>query len=99
MANVNVTYQDMRDAANKLTKAKEDMQTQLNGLKSMINGLVNGGYVTDSSSKQFEQSYDEFNDGAIKMSEGLEGMGKYLSAAADTFSQADEDLAKALRKN
>ena len=98
MANVNVTYQEMRDAANRLTRGKEDILSQLTALKSMVNGLVNGGYVTDSSSKQFEQSYNEFSDGAQKMAEGLEGMGKYLTAAADTFQQADDELAKALRK-
>jgi WXG100 family type VII secretion target len=98
MSNVNVTYQEMRDAANRLTSGKEDILSQLTQLKNMVNSLVNGGYVTDASSKQFEQSYNEFNDGAQKMAEGLEGMGKYLSAAADTFNQADDELAKALRK-
>jgi WXG100 family type VII secretion target len=97
MSNVNVTYQEMRDAANRLTSGKEDILSQLTQLKNMVNSLVNGGYVTDASSKQFEQSYNEFNDGAQKMAEGLEGMGKYLSAAADTFNQADDELAKALR--
>jgi len=99
MANVNVTYQEMRDAANKLTRGKEEILNRLTELRSMVNSLVNGGYVTDSSSKQFDESYTEFNDGATKMAEGLEGMGKYLTAAADTFQQADEELAKALRQN
>jgi WXG100 family type VII secretion target len=99
MANVNVTYQEMRDAANRLTQGKEEILAQLTQLKNMVNGLVNGGYVTDSSSKQFEQSYSEFNEGAQKMAEGLEGMGKYLTAAADTFSQADDELAKSLRQS
>jgi WXG100 family type VII secretion target len=98
MANVNVTYQEMRDAANRLTRGKEDIVSKLTELRSMVNNLVNGGYVTDSSSKQFDESYQEFNDGATKMAEGLEGMGKYLTAAADTFQQADDELAKALRK-
>ncbi|MFY1698395.1 WXG100 family type VII secretion target [Solwaraspora sp. WMMD791] len=98
MANVNVTYQEMRDAANRLTRGKEEIMSKLVELRSMVNNLVNGGYVTDSSSKQFDESYTEFNEGATKMAEGLEGMGKYLTAAADTFQQADEELAKALRK-
>lgn len=98
MANVNVTYQEMRDAANRLTQGKEEITSKLTELRTMVNNLVNGGYVTDSSSKQFDDSYQEFNDGATKMAEGLEGMGKYLTAAADTFQQADDELAKALRK-
>jgi WXG100 family type VII secretion target len=98
MANVNVTYEEMRDASNKLTSGKEEITQKLSELRTMINGLVNGGYVTDTSSKKFEESYTEFNDGAVKMAEGLEGMGKYLTAAADTFEQADQDLAKALNQ-
>ncbi|GAB7043023.1 MULTISPECIES: WXG100 family type VII secretion target [Catenuloplanes] len=98
MANVNVTYQEMRDAANRLTRGKEEIFSKLTELQNMVNNLVNGGYVTDASSKQFDESYREFNDGAQKMAEGLEGMGKYLTAAADTFQQADDELAKALRK-
>lgn len=98
MANVNVTYQEMRDAANRLTQGKEDILSKLTELQNLVNNLVNGGYVTDSSSKRFDESYKEFNDGATKMAEGLEGMGKYLTAAADTFQQADDELAKALNK-
>ncbi|MDP9796884.1 WXG100 family type VII secretion target [Catenuloplanes nepalensis] len=98
MANVNVTYQEMRDASNRLTRGKEEIYSKLTELQNMVNNLVNGGYVTDASSKQFDESYREFNDGAQKMAEGLEGMGKYLTAAADTFQQADDELAKALRK-
>ncbi|WP_326552116.1 WXG100 family type VII secretion target [Micromonospora sp. NBC_01813] len=98
MANVNVTYQEMRDAANRLTRGKEKIMSKLVELRSMVNNLVDGGYVTDSSSKQFDESYTEFNEGATKMTEGLEGMGKYLTTAADTFQEADEELAKALRK-
>lgn len=97
MANVNVTYQEMRDAATKLTSGKEEIISKLTELRSMVSNLVNGGYVTDSSSKQFDESYTEFNEGASKVIEGLEGMGKYLTTAADTFQQADDELAKALR--
>jgi WXG100 family type VII secretion target len=97
VANVNVTYQEMRDASNKLNSGREEILTKLSELKNLVNNLVNGGYVTDSSSKQFDQSYTEFNEGATKVIGGLEGMGKYLTAAADTFQQADDELAKALR--
>jgi WXG100 family type VII secretion target len=98
MANVNVTYEEMRDASNRLNGGKEDITQKLSELRTMINSLVNGGYVTDTSSKQFEESYTEFNDGAVQMAEGLTGMGKYLTAAADTFEQADQELAKALKQ-
>ncbi|GLY04410.1 MULTISPECIES: WXG100 family type VII secretion target [Actinoplanes] len=97
MANVNVTYQEMRDASNRLNSGREEILSKLSELKNLVNNLVNGGYVTDSSSKQFDESYNEFNEGATKVIGGLEGMGKYLTTAADTFQQADDELAKALR--
>ena len=98
MANVNVTYQEMRDASNRMTRGKEDISSKLTELQTMVNNLVNGGYVTDRSSKEFNDSYNEFNEGATKMAEGLEGMGKYLTTAADAFEQADTDLSNALKK-
>ena len=44
MANVNVTYQEMRDAANRLTRGKEEIFSKLTELQNMVNNLVNGGY-------------------------------------------------------
>jgi len=96
MANVNVTYQDMRDAATKLRSGQHEITEKLHTLQKYVQDLVNGGYVTDRSSKQFEQSYNEFNTGATKTIEGLDGLGKYLESAADAFQQADEQLAKGL---
>ncbi|MCZ4122200.1 WXG100 family type VII secretion target [Streptomyces sp. H39-S7] len=96
MSNVNVTYQDMRDAATKLKTGQTEITEKLNTLHKFVQSLVNGGYVTDRSSKQFDQSYTEFNTGATKTIEGLEGMGKFLESAAQAFQSADEELAKGL---
>ncbi|WUH93660.1 WXG100 family type VII secretion target [Streptomyces sp. NBC_00433] len=97
MANVNVTYQEMQDAATKLRSGQSDITDKLNTLQKFIQGLVNGGYVTDRSSKQFDQSYSEFTNGATRTIEGLEGMAKFLEHAAALFQQTDEDLAKGAR--
>jgi WXG100 family type VII secretion target len=96
MANVNVTYQQMQDAASRLTNGRQEIDSMLGQLKSQIDQLVADGYVTDRSSKQFQSSYEEFNTGARNMIEGLDGMGKYLQTAAQTFQDADTQLASAL---
>ncbi|MBV9025659.1 MAG: WXG100 family type VII secretion target [Streptomycetaceae bacterium] len=93
MANVNVTYDQMQDAANKLTSGQQEITDKLHQLQSFVNQLVNDGYVTDRSSKAFEQSYTEFNKGATQTIDGLTGMAKFLHQAADAFRQADESLA------
>jgi WXG100 family type VII secretion target len=97
VANVNVTYQDMRDAAGKLRSGQSDITDKLNTLQKFIQGLVNSGYVTDRSSKQFDESYREFTGGATRAIEGLEGMAKFLEDAAGLFQQMDEELAKGAR--
>ncbi|MES4891776.1 WXG100 family type VII secretion target [Streptomyces sp. NPDC096012] len=97
MANVNITYQEMHDAAKKLRKGQSDITHNLHEMHKFIQHLVNSGYVTDRSSKQFEQSYTEFNSGVTQTVEGLEGIAKFLESAAHTFQQADDDLARGAR--
>lgn len=98
MANVNVTYQEMETAADRLTNGRAEIQGQLELLARQVEGLVNGGYVTDSSSGAFLESYHEFNGGCLQTIEGLNGMAAYLKAAARTFADADQQLASAIRR-
>jgi WXG100 family type VII secretion target len=98
MANLNVTYEDMREEANRLTAGQQEIDAKLDQMKSRIDSLVSGGYVTDKSSVAFAHSYQEFNDGARKTIAGLEGMATYLKRAADALEEADNALAKALGK-
>lgn len=96
-ANLSVTYHDMSDAARRLRDGQQQIESQLQSLKHLIDSLVNGGYVTDSSSRAFDSCYTEFNEGARRTIAGLEGISTYLDKAAQTFQQADQDLAAALK--
>jgi WXG100 family type VII secretion target len=92
-SNVNVTYQEMRDAATRLTNGQSEIEQKLQELQSFVQNLVNSGYVTDASSKAFDASYSEFTHGAKQTISGLEGMSQFLNAAAQTFEEADTRLA------
>lgn len=94
---LDVTYDDMRSAAKHVVKEKEKLQEKLDGLRKYIANLVEGGYVTKSSSKAFDDNFDEFTKGAKETLDGLDGMGNYLTTAADKFEQIDEELAKQAR--
>jgi WXG100 family type VII secretion target len=98
VANVNVTYAEMQSAASRLNAGEQQINGDLTNLQNMINNLVQSGYVTDTSSKQFEQSYTEFSQGARKMMAGLQGMAAYLNSAAKAFHETDTQLAAALNK-
>jgi WXG100 family type VII secretion target len=98
MPNLNVTYSDMRDASTRLNNGQMDIESKLRELKTLVDGLISGGYVTDQSSVAFGASYMEFNDGATKTIQGLTGMSQYLTAAADALESTDSELARALAK-
>jgi WXG100 family type VII secretion target len=98
MANLNVTYGDMQSAAGQLNAGEQQINSDLARLKKLIDNLVASGYVTDSSSRQFQASYEEFNAGATKMIAGLTGMSQYLNSAAKAFQETDSQLASALKQ-
>lgn len=98
MPNVNVTYEEMRAAATRLNTGRGDIEAKLEELQKLVQSLVNGGYVTDQSSKQFEQAYERFNISAKGTIGSLEDMGRYLTKAAEAFEHADKSLSNALPK-
>lgn len=97
MANVSVTYQEMQDQASKLNNGRVEIESQLTSLKNQVEGLVAGGFVTDSASESFRAAYHEFTQGVSKTLEGLDGMASYLNKAAETFQDVDSQLASALK--
>jgi WXG100 family type VII secretion target len=97
MSSVNLTYEQMEAAAKRLLNGQEEIESQLSSLQNEVKQLVAAGYTTESSSKQFEISYDEFNKGATQVIEGLSGMAKFLTTAATTFRDADTKLAGAIK--
>ena len=63
---VNVSYDHMETVAKRLTTGQGEIESQLLDLKKQVDELVNSGFVTDQSSKAFQTSYQEFNDGISK---------------------------------
>ena len=97
MANINVTYHEMSDAAGQLTSGEHQISSDLDRLQALITNLVNGGFVTDQASKAFDDSYQKFTTGAKQMMQGLDGMAQYLNKAAQAMQDTDTSLANAIR--
>ncbi|WP_353987288.1 WXG100 family type VII secretion target [Ruicaihuangia caeni] len=96
MANMNVTYSEMNDAAGRLTTGKEELTSKLNELQVLINNLVNAGFVTDAASGAFQSSYEQFTKGATETVSGLDGMSQFLIKAAEALKNVDEELGRAI---
>ncbi|ADG74318.1 protein of unknown function DUF909 [Cellulomonas flavigena DSM 20109] len=98
MANIDVSYQEMRDAATRLTAGQDEITTRLGELRSFIEQLVSSGFVTDQASVAFGESYRQFTQGATDTVAALTSLGEYLRAAAATLEDADAQLAAGLRR-
>jgi WXG100 family type VII secretion target len=96
--NVNVTYAEMQSAARQLQAGEQTIEGDLTRLKHLIDTLVTTGYVTDTSSKHFQESYTDFTGGATRMIKGLTGMAQYLDTAVKAFGDTDAQLAAALKR-
>lgn len=96
MADLNVTYEEMRAAAKNLTDGQANVETTLAGLKSGIDGLVQSGYVTGKSSPAFQAAYELFDKGTRETIAGLTGMASFLTAAAQAMEDTDSQLASQL---
>ena len=94
MANMNLTYSEMTDAANCLTSGKEDITSKLQQLQSLVGQLVGGGFVTDAASGALHTSYEQFTKGTTEAVNGLDGMSQFLTKAASALENVDSELPK-----
>ncbi len=97
MANLNVTYDELRMAGNQLLTGKTDLESRLMELKSYIDNLVTEGFVTSASSGAFHEQYTAFTNSTTTAVSALEGLSSFLKQAADALQQTDESLASSIR--
>ncbi|GEN80487.1 WXG100 family type VII secretion target [Actinotalea fermentans] len=97
MANINVTYQDLEDAAGRLQNGQSELTNKLDELKAFIDSLVSGGFVTEQASVAFQEKYGEFTSGATQVVGSLEGLSSFLRQTANVMRDTDTGLAQAIR--
>ncbi|WP_454851551.1 WXG100 family type VII secretion target [Promicromonospora soli] len=96
MADLNVTYDEMRSQANQLRTGQQTIMDTLTDLSNQVNNLVASGFVTQQASGAFQASYDEFTSGAKQAIEGIEGMASFLESAAQAMQDTDQSLAQGI---
>ncbi|MCU1479685.1 MAG: family type secretion target [Subtercola sp.] len=98
MANLNVTYEEMTQAASRLDAGRDQMTTTLTDLRRLIDQLVAGGFQTQLASGAFNETYEKFTSGTTQAVSGLEGLSQFLRSAAEAMAKTDEELAKSIRQ-
>lgn len=96
MANMNVTYDQMHTAAQRLRSGQSEIEANLQNLRQLVAQLVQDGFTTSRASGAFDASYTEFSTGATKTIQGIEGMATFLDKAAEALRSTDEQLASSL---
>jgi len=97
MANLNVTYDDLREAAQRLLAGKDDLTSKLSELSSLVQTLTANGFQAERSSAAYRDSFDQFTTGTRQAVDGLDGLSKFLVSAADALQQTDEGLASSIQ--
>lgn len=97
MANLNVTYDELRDSAQRLLAGKDDLHQKLAELSNLVNNLTASGFQAEQSSAAYRDSFEQFTTGTRSAIDGLDGLSKFLVSAADALQQTDEGLASAIR--
>lgn len=97
MANLNVTYDDLRDTASRLVTGQQDLQNKLVELSNLVQNLTSNGFQAEQSSAAYRDSFEQFTTGTRQAVDGLEGLAKFLTSAADALQQTDEGLASSLK--
>jgi WXG100 family type VII secretion target len=96
MANINVAYHDLQDAAGKLGGFEAQIQDELKQAQALIQNLIHSGFVTDLASKAFDEAYTKFTTSAQGLIGSMNDMGKYLTNAATTMQETDQKLASGI---
>lgn len=96
MANINISYTDIRSAAARLTAGREDISGRLNDLRRLVSELVSSGFVTDQASGRFNDSAEKFHTGVQRALSGLDELARFLNDTASTLEDIDRQIAARL---
>jgi WXG100 family type VII secretion target len=98
MPNVSLTYSEIETLASQLRAGEDRITTDLSTLRSLVQQLVDSGFVTEYASPQFNETYQGFTSNATKMIEELKVLAQYLDTAVRTFREVDEQLRRAAQQ-
>lgn len=79
--------------ANKLSTARDDIQGQLDSLKSSVDELLGNDFKTQHASGKFGEGYTELTTGLKTATDGIGDMGEALTTMMQKIQELDQQLA------
>lgn len=92
MANLNITYQELEDAARYLVAGENELKSKFAELKARIDSLTASGFVTERASGAYSETYNTFTTNMNTAVSALDTLSSYLIQAAQAMRSTDEQL-------
>lgn len=92
---ISASPEQLRVEANNVVTQSTDMQTIIDQLTGRLGGLTD--VFTGSAQAEFDNTYQSWSRSARDMMASLEGLGNFLTSAANSIEQLDADLAQGVR--
>ena len=93
MADFGASYAEMEQVASSLSQARDDIQGQLDTLKSQMDTLLGEDFKTQHASGKFGQGYEELTTGLKSAVDGIGEMGEALRGMMQAIQDLDQQLA------
>lgn len=94
MSNISVSPGELRGEANFVKGQAADAQASFEALKTRLQNLTT--VFTGSAQQGFATRYEEWHGHAQGLTESLDALGQFLTTAADTLEETDQQLAKGI---
>jgi len=92
MADIKVTSDSLSGVSNQLSSGSQSIESQLQNLKSLVDGLVAGDW-TGAASLSFSDLYSQWDSAAIQLKDSLQGISELLSSAALSYEESEQNIA------
>ncbi len=93
MADFGASYGEMETVAGALNDARDDIQGQLDSLKSKVDTLLGEDFKTQHASGKFGEGYEELTSGLKTAVDGIGDMSESLKGMMQAIQQLDQDMA------
>lgn len=94
MSEIKLRADEARDMAQHVRDEANEAKDQMEGLRSYLSNLSDS--FTGQTATAFDATFNDWKQGADQMLDGLEQLGQFLSDAATTIEDTDQQIASQL---
>jgi WXG100 family type VII secretion target len=96
MADIHVTSDSLSGVSNQLSSGSQSIESQLQNLKSLVDGLI-GGDWSGAASQSFSDLYQQWDTAAVQLKDSLQGISELLGQAAMSYEESEGNISGTFR--